>query len=136
MTVTGRIIAEATLGRGRLARQRAGEVIERMRRTGDIPGVALTLHTAALVEALLGDDATALRLLAESIRVGEETLPIHALGWQRLLQAQLMTNVGDLDGAAAAAASATARFEALHDKLGLAAAQRPRKASRLTLRGG
>ncbi len=86
MAVAGRVIADATLGRGREARHRAGEVVEWMRRTGDIPGIALTLHTAALVEALLGDDSAALPLLSESIRVGEDTLPIHALGWQWLLQ--------------------------------------------------
>ena len=136
MTVAGRVVADAMLGRGGVARRRANEVIDWMRRTGDVPGIALTLHTAALVEALLGDDAAALPLLAESIRVGEDTLPIHALGWQWLLHAQLMTNVGDVDGAAAASASAAARFEALDDRLGLAAVQRPRKAVRITIRGG
>ena len=136
MTVAGRVVADAMLGRGRAARRRANEVIDRMRRTGDVPGIALTLHSAALVEALLGDDAAAVPLLAESIRVGEDTLPIHALGWQWLLHAQLMTNVGDLDGAAAASASAAAHFEALDDRQGLAAAQRPRKAVRITIPGG
>jgi predicted ATPase/DNA-binding SARP family transcriptional activator len=136
MSVAGRVVAEAMLGRGRAARRRAAEIIDWMRRTGDVPGIALTLHTAGLVEALLGDDAAALPLVAESIRVGEETLPIHALGWQRLFHAQLMTNVGDLDGAETASALAADRFAALDDKLGLAAVQRPRKAVRITIPGG
>jgi predicted ATPase/DNA-binding SARP family transcriptional activator len=136
VTVMGQVIADAMLGRDHLARRRAGEVVDWMRRTGDVPGMALTLHTAALVEALLGDHAAALPLLAEGMRVGEDTLPIHALGWQLLLHAQLLTNVGDVDGARAAAALATARFETLDDKLGLAAAQRPRKAVRITIPRG
>jgi predicted ATPase/DNA-binding SARP family transcriptional activator len=136
MSVAGRVVADAMLGRGQLARRRAGEVVDWMRRTGDVPGMALTLHAAALVEVLLGDDTAALPLLAESIRVGENTLPIHALGWQWLLHAQLMTNVGDLEGAAVASALAAARFEALDDELGLAAVQRPRKAVRITIPGG
>ena len=136
MAVAGRVVADATLGRGRVARQRAGQIVDWMRRTGDVPGIALTLHTAALVEAFLGDDAAALPLVAESIRVGEDTLPIHALGWQWLLHAQLMTNIGDIEGAAAASALAAARFEAIDDKVGLAAVQRPRKAVRITIPGG
>jgi hypothetical protein len=136
MAVTGRVVADAMLGRERSARRRAGEVVEWMRRTGDVPGIALTLHTAALVEALLGHDEAALPLLAESIQVGADTLPIHALGWQLLLHAQLLTNVGDVDGAEAASASAAARFEPLDDRVGLAATQRPRKAVRITIRAG
>ena len=136
MTVAGRVVADAMLGRGEFARRRVGEVVDWMRRTGDVPGIALTLHTAALVEALLGDDAAALPLLAESIRVGEDTLPIHALGWQLLLHAQLLTNVGDADGAGAVTALAAARFQSLGDTLGLAAVQRPCKAAQITIPGG
>jgi predicted ATPase len=136
MAVAGRVVADAVLGRGQLARRRAADAVDWMRRTGDVPGMALTLHTAALVEALLGDNTAALPLLAESIQAGEDTLPIHALGWQLLLHAQLLTNVGDVDGAAAASALAAARFETLDDTFGLAAVQRPRKALRITIQGG
>ncbi len=136
MAVSGRVVAEASLGRADLARRRAAEVVDGMRRSGDVPGVALTMHTAGLVEALLGGDAAALELVAESIRVGEATLPLHALGWQWLLKAQLLTNLGDLDGAEAAAAAAGRRFEMLADTVGIAALQRPRKAARITIQGG
>ncbi len=136
MSVAGRVVVDAMLGRAQSARRRAGEVVDWMRRTGDVPGTALTLHTTALVEALLGNDDAALPPLAESIRVGEDTLPIHALGWQLLFQAQLLTNVGDVDGAAVASALAGARFATLDDKSGLAALQRRRKAVRITMPGG
>jgi predicted ATPase/DNA-binding SARP family transcriptional activator len=136
MTVAGRIVVDAMLGRGAAARQRAGEVVEGMRRTGDVPGTALTLNNAALVEALLGDDQAALPLLAESIATGAETLPIYAMGWQLAFRAQLLANVGDVDGSAAALRDAGIRFAALGDGVGGAAVLRPCKAVRVRLPGG
>jgi uridylate kinase len=123
------------LGRAAPARRRIAEVVERMRRTGDVPGIAMTLHNAALVEAVLGADDTAIPLLAESIATGAETLPIYSIGWRHLLQAQLLLNTGDTDAAAAARAAATGWFDALGDERGHAAVLRTRKAVPVTIPG-
>ena len=136
MSASGRVVVDAMLGHADVARRRAAEVTEEMRRTGDVPGTAIALNNAALVEAVLGADDLAASLLGESIVTGAETLAIYGIGWQHLLQAQLLTNLGDADGVRAALDAAVARFDRLSDAAGLSAVLRPRKAVRITIPGG
>jgi tetratricopeptide (TPR) repeat protein len=132
MATAGRSFAEALSGRVADARRGISEAIERMRQTGDVPGVALTLNNAALVEMIAGDPEHALDYLGEVLSFGQ-AVPVHVHGWHCFLIATLRASLGDLDGSAIAAAEAQASFERLGDERGILAMQRARKESRISL---
>jgi hypothetical protein len=136
MTVAGQAVVEAMLGRAVVARRHAAEVTEAMRRSGDVPGITLALNDAALVEAVLGADEEAAALATETLDTGSHLGPIYARGWLLLFSAQLQTNVGRHDRARASTDEAAAWFAVVDDVEGLAAVQRPRKATRITIPGG
>ena len=93
------------------ARRGISEAIERMRQTGDVPGVALTLHDAALIEMIAGDTEHALEYIGESLSFGH-AVPVHVHGWQLLLVATLRASLGDVDSSATAAGDARGQFRA------------------------
>src|SRR5262249_13232008 len=55
MTTAGRSVAEALIGRTTDARRGISDMVEWMRRTGDVPGTAFMLHNAAVIELVAGE---------------------------------------------------------------------------------
>ena len=132
MATAGRSFAEALSGRVPDARRGISEAIERMRQTGDAPGVALTLHDAALIEMIAGDTEHTLKYIGESLSFGH-AVPVHVHGWQLLLVATLRASLGGVDSSATAAGDALASFERVGDARGIRALQRACKEGRITM---
>jgi tetratricopeptide (TPR) repeat protein len=133
IALIGRAYAEAGRGNEDAAREHVREAIAMMRRTGDEPGVALTLNVAALIAEQLGRPETALPRAEECLRMADDVSPLWAIGWQYLQVARLRHVTGDGAGSARAVDEATAAFVALGDVRGELAVQSARKEGVVTL---
>jgi predicted ATPase/DNA-binding SARP family transcriptional activator len=133
MAMAGHAYVDALLGDAELARARGREALTMMQRTGDMPGVAITVNTAALIELEFGAVADASRGLEASVAMADRVTPPFAIGWQYLLAAHLRHTLGDGAGSARAAAEASVRFEALEDERGRLALQSACKSGAVTM---
>src|SRR5439155_18302725 len=109
------------------------EAVSMMRRTGDVPGVAIIINTAGVIQLELGAPGNAVPHFEESVALADSVTPLHAIGWQQLLLAHIRQTMGDANGSALATAEALARFEALGDEWGQSALQRACKAGAITM---
>ena len=120
LAIDGQALAAAVEGRADRARLLGGRALAGMRRGGDVAGIGFTAWNLAVVEVLLGDLPAAVDLLEHPV-VGPTSPGWHrALGWNRLLVADIRRRLGDPDRQAAAAAEAHATFVRLGERAGLA----------------
>jgi hypothetical protein len=133
MTLAGRAYVESLLGDAASARAKARDAVSMMRRTGDVPGVAISLNTVSLIELGLGQTPEAVAALAESIAMADSVTPPHAIGWQYLLLAGMQHVLGHADASSEAVLEASVRFDRSGDIRGHRAVQRARKAGDVTM---
>lgn len=133
MALAGRAAVAAAAGHAPLARSRGLEAVQMMQRSGDTPGVALTSCNLAIDELLLGEFAAALEWLRPCLELPDIPGGHRAFAWMRLLQAHLLSGVGDQQAASDAADVARRLFSDLGEQAGLAALQRACKVGRLRL---
>ena len=133
MVLAGRSYAAALLGDATVARRHVHEAVTMMERTGDVAGVAHTLHLHGLIELELGAVDAALPPLERTLLLADRVTPTYSIGWEHLLVAHLRHALGDADGSARAAAEAAQRFEVIGDRRGRRALQRARKAGAVTM---
>jgi hypothetical protein len=121
MALEGWAIAEAMAGRPSRARPRGHEALEAIERGGDRAGSGFSTYNLGVVEVLLGDLQTARALLQRP--VVNEVMPgrHRAVGWHRVLLAQVCRRLGDECAARRAGAEAREIFSRLGERAGLAA---------------
>ena len=119
LALDGQALADAVDGRAERARLLGGRALAGMRRGGDVAGIGFTAWNLATVQVLLGDLPAAAELL-EHPAVGPDSPGWQrAIGWNRLLLADIRRRLGDSRHEAAAAA-AQEMFTRLGDRAGLA----------------
>jgi predicted ATPase/DNA-binding SARP family transcriptional activator len=133
MTVSGRAVAEAMLGRTS-AREIVAAATEAMARAGDVPGEAMTRLNHVATEILLGDLEAATRAARHTVALADRTAPGTPAGWVHATLAALLERtrpggvaVGETAGRAAA------YFERFGDRRGLEWLQRVRKGPSATM---
>ena len=119
LALDGQALADAVDGRAERARLLGQRALAGMLRGGDVAGIGFTAWNLAAVHVLLGDPPAADELL-EHPAVRPDSPGWHrAIGWNRLLLADIRRRLGDSRHEAAAAA-AQEMFTRLGDRPGLA----------------
>jgi hypothetical protein len=121
MALEGWAITEALAGRPDRARRLGHEALRAVERGGDRAGLGFTTYNLGVVEVLLGELPTARTLLERP--VVNEVMPgrHRAVGWHRVLLAQVCRRLADERAARQVAAQARTIFSRLGERAGLAA---------------
>ena len=119
LALDGQALADAVDGRFEQALLLGGRALAGMRRGGDVAGIGFTAWNLAAVHVLLGDLPAAVELLEHPAVRPDSPGWQRAVGWNRLLLADIWRRLGDRRHEAAAAA-AQEMFTRLGDRAGLA----------------
>jgi predicted ATPase/DNA-binding SARP family transcriptional activator len=119
LALDGQALADAVDGRSERALLLGQRALAGMRRGGDVAGIGLAAWNLAAVHVLLGDLPAAAELLEHPAVRPDSPGWQRAIGWNRLLLADIRRRLGDSRHDVAAAA-AQEMFTRLEDRAGLA----------------
>ena len=130
MSLSGIALAEAGRGNVSTARGLASEAAQMLDRSGDRPGLSGALNNLAAIEIIAGRYGQAAQTVERLLALRAVPDFHRSVGWSHLLLAQLRERTGEHVRAEAARRAATAVFDQIGERLGMAAvesAARPAK---------
>ena len=123
MSLSGIALAEAGRGNVSTARGLASEAAQMLDRSGDRPGLSGALNNLAAIEIIAGRYGHAAQTVERLLALRAVPDFHRSVGWSHLLLAQLRKRTGEHVRAEAARRAATAVFEQIGERLGMAAVE-------------
>ncbi|MET0789578.1 MAG: BTAD domain-containing putative transcriptional regulator [Cellulomonas sp.] len=120
VALAGLAVCEALLGRRSRAQSLADEATQVLEGSGDLPGRSGALDDLAAVEVVCGRLNRAADAVERALSLAAVPSAHRSVGWQHTLLAGLRLRLGDVDGAAAELGAATAVFDEIGERRGLA----------------